>query len=64
MLGNARITADVVNSYMCYPVYSGDKSLMSEAGRDSFFLSLKDELKAPTSRWPTTSCSTWPSCVM
>lgn len=45
-LENARITADVVNSYMCYPVYSGDKSLMSEAGRDSFFLSLKDELKA------------------
>ena len=46
-LEGARITADVVNSYMCYPAYASLRGEnMSEAGRDSFFLSLKDELKA------------------
>lgn len=46
-LEGARITADVVNSYMCYPAYASLRGEnMSEEARDSFFLSLKDELKA------------------
>ena len=46
-LEGARITADVVNSYMCYPAYASLRGEnMSEEARDSFFLSLKDELTA------------------
>ena len=44
-LEGARITADVVNSYMCYPAYASFRGVeMTEQGLDSFYVALKGDV--------------------